>query len=182
MTSSAVDYVHRQVQQRFFAEALYFGALALPHARSAELHLHLGLACCGSIGGVADAQRILHGTPDVAVGGRPLVGNATRLVYEGFYHLLEAARGGARVPEDLAGIGADILVDLEWYQREDLKGFSLAGRKHTLRSAAAGAAVLLRRLLPNATPPSDEGRTRWAEELVDEELRQASGDAEFYRS
>jgi hypothetical protein len=176
-----IEYVRRQVEQRFYAEALYFGALALPRAASPELHLYLGLAACGSIGSAADAQRALHGAPLPASGARPMVGNATLLVYEGFFHLLEAARRGLRAPDALAAVAAEILDDLQWYLLEDWKGLPGGKRRRSLKAAAYGATVLVHRMLPGAPALREPGDAQWAQELVDEELRATGGDAEFFR-
>jgi hypothetical protein len=179
MTTPGTEYVRRQVEGRFYAEALYFGALELARSSSPELHLYLGLACAGASGGVADVQRLLHGDPNGPKGdGRPVVGNATRLVYEAFYHLLEAARQGVGLPATLGPLAAEILDDLQWYLLEDLKGV-MTGRKHTARDVGCGAAVLLHRLLKGA-PPLREDVAWSGEELVNQELNASGGDAAFY--
>jgi hypothetical protein len=189
-----VAYVRRQVAGRFYAEALYFGALELAGgaAPSAELHLCLGLAACGAIGGCADVQRMLHGASDgdgaggdSATGGppaRPMAGSRSMLVYEGFFHLLEAARAGLHVPDELGAVGAAVLDDLGWYLRDDFKGVALSGRRYTARDVVCGAASLLRRLLRTAPALRDDlaGWLERGDELVGAELAREGGDAAFY--
>lgn len=182
MTTLGSDYVRRQVEARFYGEALYFGALELARAPTAELHFCLGLATCGAIGASADVQRILRGEPPVHAGAPPMAGNRSLLVYEGFFHLIESARRGLCVPDALIPVGLAVLADLESFLREDFKGFVVTGRKYSLREATCGAAAVLRRLLREAPPPSDEIRTKVSqgEEVVDAELGQRGGDASFY--
>jgi hypothetical protein len=173
------EYVRRQVQGRYLAEALYFGVIALCRSTSPQLHLYLGLAACGSIGPLADTQRVLHGAP-VAANRGPMVGNATRLVYEGFHHLLEAGRLGARLPGSLIPVASEILDDLQWYLLEDWKGLPGGGRRLSQKAVAYGAAVLLHRLLPEAPPLREPADAQWAQDLVDEELGATGGDAAFF--
>lgn len=182
MTTPGAQYVRRQVEARFYGEALYFGALELALAPTAELHLYLGLAACGAIGGPADVQRILRGEPEVYTGAALMAGSSSLLVYEGFFHLLEAARQGFRIPDVLAPVGVAVLADLESFLREDFKGFPLHGRKYSLRDVTSGAVVILRRLLPEAPPLSNELRVKVGrgEEVVDDELARRGGDAAFY--
>jgi hypothetical protein len=183
MTTPGCQYVRRQVEARFYGEALYFGALELAVAPSAELHLYLGLAACGAIGGSADVQRMLHGAPEVGPRSRPMAGSRSLLVYEGFFHLIEAAREGLRIPDDLAPIGVAILDDLEWYLREDFKSVILSGRRYTARDVVCGSAAVLRRLLREPPALRDELRSGLSrgDELVDAELGQSGGDAAFYQ-
>jgi hypothetical protein len=109
-----------------------------------------------------------------------MIGSATRLVHEGFFHLLEAYRGGTRLPTGLAGVGAEILADLEWYAKEDFKGYATSNRKYSHKAAACGAMVLLRRMLPDAPPPRDPVCATWGEEIIAEVLQQGTRDAAFY--
>jgi hypothetical protein len=125
----------------------------------------------------------MHGDPAAPIGAsRPMAGTGSQLVYEGLYHLLEAARQGLRVPHALAPVGVAIVDDLRWYLREDFKSYVSSGSKLTLREAASGATALLRRLLPNPPPvPEDLAfELRRGEEIVDQELSASGGDAAFY--
>lgn len=182
MTTPGCSYVRRQVEAAFFAEALYFGAVELAVAPSAELHLYLGIAACGAIGSCADVQRELNGEPSISGGGRPMAGSRSLLLYEGLFHLIEAARAGLRVPDALAPVAHAVLADVEWYLRDDFKTFALTGRKYTAAEAVYGAAAALRRLLRDPSPPSGEVafRVRGGDELVDTELGLRGGDAAFY--
>lgn len=174
-------HVRRLVAARLFPDALYFGALCLTHETSAELHMLLGVACCGCCLPIAEAQRMLNNVPVASAGRGLLVGNATLLVHEGFQHLAEALRRepDLEVSADFAPVVRQVGDDLSWYLREDFKGFRI-GRQHTLRDAAMGAAALLGRLLRSPPALPDAWMRDVAETLADEEIRAPSLDASFY--
>ncbi len=181
-----VSYLQRLVESNRLVEALYFGALLRGAARTAEAHLLLGVACCGGVRPIAemeraDAEAIPGAPPQLPVGGL-VVGRATLLVHEGFYHLIEALRRepGIVLAPPLREAARRALDDLKWYSKQEMHGFT-SGRKLSLREVAEGAIVLLHRVAGEeaSTSPRLLETTR---SMIEAELASAGGDAAFFAS
>lgn len=181
MDLASVRYL---VNSSRFVEALYFGALLLSRQPSAELHLLLGLACCGAVKPIAASVRMLQ-EPDAdydpaLAGGGLIVGANTSMVREGFFHMIEALRAE---PEIKFAVGtqpavSDVLKQMSWYMRQEFHGFDDA-RKPDLRSSAAAAALLLYRLGGSTAPLSPLQDREGAEAAIAQWLRMTGGDAAF---
>jgi len=181
------QYVQRLVEERRFTEALYFGALMLARQRSPELHLLLGLACHAAIRPLADLQRMLRSyqPSDDPAASTLMIGANTLLVYEGFYHLIEALRQDRKIqiPESTRHVADEILLDLQWYMKQESHGFA-SNKRDSLKMTAVAGAVLLHRLTGHAGAPSFLLKTEveCADQMIEEELNGTGGDAVFYRS
>lgn len=140
----------KNLEERRYAEVLYFDLIDLIEHPTAERHAAVGLACCAFIRGVANVQRSLKGTgadqhaPEVWLHGEssrwaPLVG-------EGFYHLLRAHRLDPtfRFPASLEPITTEVMSDLLWFRREEFHDVRVdRDRAHHPREVAIPSALLL---------------------------------------
>jgi hypothetical protein len=176
------------VESKRFVEALYFGALRLASDPSAELHLHLGLACCGTIRPVAEVQRFMNKAESgeessVSVDGLT-VNRGTLLVYEGLFHLVEAGRKNPEImfSKSMRDVVQEVVNDLGDYLTQEFHGYQSRHRKYSLRAVAAAAPVLLARLIDEQIelPESVNSRIDSANELLKELEASQSGDASFY--
>ncbi len=183
---NTVDTIEWLNRNKRYVEALYFGALQLARAPTAELHLELGLACCGAIRPVAMLNRMLYepGTEHSAMidGGGLLVSNGTLLVYEGYFHFIESLRKDPQVrfASELEPVVGEVLEHLTWYVRQEFHGLG-GGLPYNLRSAALGAILLLHRLGRSNTPlPSAVERSRATlEENIENHLRSGPAGTSF---
>ena len=180
-----VAYLQRLVEDERFVETLYYGALLLRTDQSAEVHLYLGVACCGSVLRIgqmekADFEAPPGTPPDFPTGGLA-VPRPTLLVYEGFFHFIEALRKqkGIMLPPSIRSVAREVLSTLYWYRRQEMHGYSSSLRAHSYAEVADGAIMLLHRLAGvkerETVLPRD-----FARELIDEELARTGGDAFFY--
>jgi len=174
------------LSQRCFPEAAYFGAVQAMKKPSAQAHLFAGLGCCGCAEPLAIAQRLLEGAPapdEIDVGGLR-ISPATGLIYEGFFHLLEAVRldSSIKVPAELRDLGDGVADDLAYVSRREMHTPPDKRKSYTLRQASVAAAVLIRRLtessreLPGVMTTTVEDAT----EIIDTELGRTGGDAIFF--
>jgi hypothetical protein len=181
-----VDSMVYLLSQRCFAEAAYFGAVQAMKKPSAQAHLFAGLGCCGCAEALAIAQRLLEGAPvpdEIGAGGLR-ISPATRLIYEGFFHLLEALRldPSIKVPGELRELADGVADDLAYVSRREMHMPPDKRKRYSLRQASVAAAVLIRRLtessreLPRVMATTVEDAT----EIIDTELGRTGGDATFF--
>jgi hypothetical protein len=106
------------------------------------------------------------------------------LIYEGFFHLIQAVRLGPSIqaPANLRDEFDAIADNLAYVSRREFNTAPSRRRRYPLRLASISAAVLLRRLtgsdreLPGVMSPLVESAT----EIIKTEVGRTGGDAAFY--
>lgn len=170
--------VETLLAQRFFVEAAYYAGVAAAATPSARAHMLAGAGCCGCAGPLASAQRLLDGDPEPVsddLGGGLRVSPQTELPYEGFLHLVAAARHepDLRAPSPLRDVLDSVADDLAYVSRREIHRPPDARRRYSHGLASVAAALLLRRLtgtereLPRVAPATVER----AQQVVADELR-----------
>lgn len=177
------------VRSKRFLEALYFGALQIDSTSSSQLHLLLGVACCGTIKPIGLIERTLReprtsNAPRLPSGGL-IVGRATTIVYEGFEHLVEARRKDPSIvfAADLVPIVSEVVDDLVSYQLQEFHGYT-SDTPVSLPDAALAATVLLVQLTDGAVqlpPLRTSGSQAIAERVIEERLAMPGDGAAFHR-
>ena len=178
------------VESKRFVEALYFGTQELFLNPSPDLHLYLGLACCGAIRPIAEFQRYmayLAQGKEVQrpAGGLILKGNTT-IVYEGFQHLIEARHRNSSIkfPDSMNEAVKEVLNDLGDYLTQEFHGYQSTELKYSLRTSAIAAAVVLTRLTDtevNLPKNINDSMRKSGEDLIVDLENSKGGDASFYK-
>jgi len=161
-------------------------AVSAIKAHSAVAHMLAGVACCGCAEPLAIGQRALEGAsaPHEENASEPRTCPATDLLYEGFFHLIEAVRldSSIEAPAALRDQFDAIADDLAYVSRRELHAPADRRKRYSLRIASVAAAVLLRRLtrtakeLPGVMEPLRDS----AVQIIEVELSRTGGDAMFY--
>ncbi len=183
---SDFEYWDTLLAGRCFTEAAYFCTISARSNPSARAHMSAGLSCCGCAHALAIAQRILEDDPvpeNERHVGSIHVSPQTELLYEGFFHLLEAVRldPAIKAPAHLRDVFDSVADNLVFISRCNFHRPPDRRKRHSLRDASLAAAVLLRRLTDSkhklkAPAPSLD----YAEEIIEVELARSDGDAMFY--
>lgn len=181
------NYIKKLVKQKQYVEALYFGALELSKSPNKELHLYLGLACCAVIQPVARVERYMADPEAMKekviepVG--LLVGRATHIIYEGFFHLLEATKEGDDVHFDasLEDNIKEIIIDVEDYLHQDFHGCPTK-KSYQLKKVGVGALILLKEFVNDKSDMKRYAKRmkEKAMEMIEELKANGGGDADFY--
>jgi hypothetical protein len=181
-----LDSIAYLLSRRCFAEAAYFGAMHALKQPSAQAHLFAGLGCGGCAEPLAVAQRSLEDAPvprEIGAGGLT-VSPATNLIYEGFFHLIEALRldPSIKVSAELREVADYVADDLAYVSRRELHTAPDKRRRYSLRLASVAAAVLIRRLTESdrELPGVLSATLEVAAEAIEAELGRRGGDAAFF--
>lgn len=171
-----------------FLEALYFGTIELVTKPSPDLHLCLGIACCGSIKPIAQVERELRAEVSSEQwgpsNGELIIGRDTTIVNEGLHHLIRAIslENSIYFPSEWDAIVEEVCHDLRYYILQEFHGYPKR-IGYSLRTAGLASIVLLCKLRQKEPSFLNESQKKVAGNLLEQLFSHQSDQtcqAEFY--